>query len=56
MIDNRYLVNLDNAGSHFNIAQLNTVETQSEVSSQRQLARDTYLEIVNQKHLAKLAA
>ena len=56
MIDNRYLVNLDNADSHFNMAQLNTVKIQSEVSSQRYLARDTYLEIVNQKHLAKLAA
>ena len=56
MIDNRYLVNLDNADSHFNMAQLNAVEIQSEVSSQRYLARDTYLEIINQKHLAKLAA
>ena len=56
MIDNRYLVNLENADSHFNMAQLNIVEIQSEVSSQRYLARDTYLEIINQKHLAKLAA
>ena len=56
MIDNRYLVNLDNADSHFNMAQLNTVQIQSEVSSQRYLARDTYPEMINQKHLAKLAA
>ena len=56
MIDNRYLVNLDNADSHFNMAQLNTVELQSEVVSQRHLSRDTYPEMINQKHLAKLAA
>ena len=53
MIDNSYLVNLENADSHFNMAQLNTIEIQSEVFSQRYLARDSYPEIINQKHLAK---